>query len=1239
MSNIFDKLAASNGGNVFDRLASSPKKGIIDRVISGGEDVLGSIVGAGEIAANLATQTYGLPARGYGEIANLVTGRTDLGEKVGKALIYEPQTESGRAGMDAIGSAFDWWHNKSMAVGTHVQEAVAKRFGETAGNVAGATVASTMEAAPLLLGGAYAKGKAKFAKRRAAADRAEMASKIERDTRIQKEAGLSRAYLGEVIPDDPIKAAAAREAATRQVGEDIFDRINRGYLGEEVQPKGIREDLSSDPFVMGRKVSPEEITEKYGAEVYDRIRRGYTGEEVQPKGIREDLSADPYVMERTPTPAEQLEKYGSDVYDRIRRGYLGDTTAEAPPKPIVFPQVQEYAGPRPPAPKQLAPPAVEPPPAAPVTEAPTAGPKIGDEIRFIRYGKQVKNSTDWSKNETLPGMSVYSLNKDGSAQQTIRSEFADKADVYIGTGKVVGFGSDGEPLVSNYTASKATKLAEEKAYYSGKSRAEWLRERGLDDKGNKTIPEPLANIPKPMEEEPGQIARNVLGNERGSSPEVANAAKQIKEFFVPLSTMPQGKAYMSLRYKDLLGGLTRVDRVVGRLSDRFKGLSATDKTDVFNAISGEIPMVSLPAETQTIAKQTHADIERVGALLVRRGLLKKEVFEANKDTYIHYMYLRHILPDDASIPIGKGGRLDLSYLKARKDLTPEMRKELGLIEDVSVAAPAGMGKALGDVVKADFFRKVAANPDWVWQPSKEIARLASEFKAYKQIVERGENVGSEVTAKYNQLKADLDARSAEAGKAPADFVQLPDSPAYGELKGAFVRKEIANDIVPVYSVNVGELEGLARIWNKAGRGFDMGMTLFKVGKIALNPPTMARNTISNVIQMNMSGIPVYRLPVTIVSGVQSILSKDNMYRTFERNGGFKTNFSVAELGEVLKTFQKAKGGAVDKFFMAVTEAAKYYGKIDDIAKMSLFKDAVTKQGMSVPDAVLYAHKWGMDYSLASRSVKHGRRYVLPFLSYQYKIAPLIAESLVKRPWVIAKYAAIPYIMSKAIAAKYGWTEKDLDKSLKMMAEKTKGQGAYMLLPTKNNKGDIEIVNMEYFLPWGNLMEAARDIKGGDFIDTAKQFGGILGPYGNVISMLNTKRQGEPPKDPFSGQPVYSKLDSPQTKYIKQVEWWWKLFGPSSVSSYGALGYTAKAITGDKDKWGVEATGAKALLKWVGMNVGSLDDQSIIATRKFKIRQLEAELQKVFRDPKYSKEERQNAIKRMKIERQKILNPR
>ena len=45
------------------------------------------------------------------------------------------------------------------------------------------------------------------------------------------------------------------------------------------------------------------------------------------------------------------------------------------------------------------------------------------------------------------------------------------------------------------------------------------------------------------------------------------------------------------------------------------------------------------------------------------------------------------------------------------------RESIGLIEDVSVAEPIGVGIALQNIVAHDKLMKIAKNPDWVWQPS------------------------------------------------------------------------------------------------------------------------------------------------------------------------------------------------------------------------------------------------------------------------------------------------------------------------------------------------------------------------------------------------------------------------------------------------------------------------------------------------------------------------------------------
>jgi hypothetical protein len=180
--------------------APSSKRSIVDEALYGAKYLGKAVVGAGEVAANLATQAYGLPAKGYGEIANLATGRTDLGDKVSKALIYEPQTESGKAGMATVAKPFEWLHKKGMAAGGAVEGAVSPILGKTAGEVAGTTVASTIEASPLLLGEVYSKAKSGISKAREVAGRTKEVPKTTAEEGAPK-ANIIEEALGAPSPE------------------------------------------------------------------------------------------------------------------------------------------------------------------------------------------------------------------------------------------------------------------------------------------------------------------------------------------------------------------------------------------------------------------------------------------------------------------------------------------------------------------------------------------------------------------------------------------------------------------------------------------------------------------------------------------------------------------------------------------------------------------------------------------------------------------------------------------------------------------------------------------------------------------------------------------------------------------------------------------------------------------------------------------------------------------------------
>ncbi|MDO8682344.1 MAG: hypothetical protein Q7N50_02540 [Armatimonadota bacterium] len=109
-------------------------------------------------------------------------------------------------------------------------------------------------------------------------------------------------------------------------------------LGPEVAPAPPKAEVAPIPgegFVSGKNIS-------------------HFGDEPP---VRE--AAAPYLGENIPggpSPEAAWEKYGTDVADRVQRGYLGDVTQEGQPKPFIAPQVEEYAGPWKPAPKELAPP-------------------------------------------------------------------------------------------------------------------------------------------------------------------------------------------------------------------------------------------------------------------------------------------------------------------------------------------------------------------------------------------------------------------------------------------------------------------------------------------------------------------------------------------------------------------------------------------------------------------------------------------------------------------------------------------------------------------------------------------------------------------------------------------------------------------------------------------------------------------------------------------------------------------
>ena len=788
--------------------------------------------------------------------------------------------------------------------------------------------------------------------------------------------------------------------------------------------------------------------------------------------------------------------------------------------------------------------------------------------------------------------------------------------------------------------------------------------------------------------------KKILSNESGfielPKEKIQAAIDRFKEFWVPLSTLPHRQEILAARGK-ALGGVARVENIVNKAWTRLDKLPEQSKEDVFKAMSGQKDMLDLSPTDQHLARHFLNVNDIIGEMLVKRGILTVDQFNTHKGQYIRYMYLKHVLGEDAKIPTRPNGKLDLSYQKSRQDLTWEQRRALGIIENASIAEPLGMAKSLSDIVKYDYLEKIASDPRNVWEPSiveiKDIPKEFTESGAKAQAIllsrlngdkfspvhmakdrwivwsqDTGTAVGRkmgigelvkevdiykkmdrempntpEIQGRLNTLETALEKAKEATKNVPADFVQMPESKHWGPLAGAFVRKPIARDLMGFWGEEKGNIPGLKGAWEKMASLDEKVTGVFKTLKAPLNLPTAARNTVSNFLQLGMSGMHLWEIPEYTIKGIQQMINKTPEYGQAYRNGLFKTNWSVTELNEVMSTFRKMQGDKWGTVVGKVQDLARWYGKIDDLFKMAKYMEQRGK-GMPVEKAVTEAQKWGMDYSLADPSVKWGRRHFIPFLSYQYKIAPLIAESLIKRPWIIGSLMALPYMVSEAAKSmNKDMTEEDWQELRKTIPIDLKERGTWMLVPVKTG-GKWRWLDYSYMLPWGNYLQVGQAIKTGNVKNTVGQVGLWGTPMMNLAKTfaVNPLRD-EPPKEPFSNQPIYNRLDPAYLKAAKTMEFFYNMMAPSMLTRFGALGYTASI--GKEDRWGRKIDLQQAIPRWFGVNLQEANPKVSGVALKAQVNALRDEFIKIQSDPNISPERKDKYRQRLLEEINDLLKKR
>lgn len=736
------------------------------------------------------------------------------------------------------------------------------------------------------------------------------------------------------------------------------------------------------------------------------------------------------------------------------------------------------------------------------------------------------------------------------------------------------------------------------------------------------IAEPIPDTEVSAEE----IASGLLGkNYQKVATQTIDFLKRPFIKYKPLKTLPDQDKYLTLRGL-ATGKLQKVRDVTRDVYDTFARLSPEDNFAVRQYLTKKANLKSIQNPiVRSQAKELRESIDFVGESLVKANILSKDVVDANKESYLPKMYLKYL---------DKKGRMD--YTKSRKDLDDATVEFLGEVKDISLQGSKAIEDPMSDIVKYSLFEKIAEDPKWtiqsglidfqgknvspVWM-AEERDRIANEIvkkirpKKDKKIVESMDALIDQ--ANLNIKKSDLRL-----------YKQVPDAKQYGSLRGSYIRKEIYDDLISAGDF-INPKDNFAKSVLGDSGTITQATKLWKMSKVALNPPSQVRNGISNVILLNLSGIPLRKIPTRLSQALNDMRQNGPYTDIAKKYGILDSTFSRQEMIDINKAYLKAKaketGNIVDRIKYiggAISEiGTNAYQKMEIVGKTAKIIDEMSK-GVDEATAALRAQETLFDYSLVPPSVRYLRNAPvgIPFLTYYYKVLPNLLETAIRYPERYVPYLAIPYGMHEIVKQYQGITSEDIKTIKQSMPEWIRDNGNALILPIKDENDKWQVLDFSYFLPYAMFTGMAKDVKELELQEALSKSGVFGGPLPQIISAIQTNI------DPFTKREIVNEYDPESKQLADMMLYAYRMAAPTWLTDIGFAGKLLQSINKDVNKFGdPKVTKTQAILRLVGTNIYPIDPEQSRATNiKFmrnEISRIKARRTKVLKDKNLTPEER------------------
>lgn len=401
----------------------------------------------------------------------------------------------------------------------------------------------------------------------------------------------------------------------------------------------------------------------------------------------------------------------------------------------------------------------------------------------------------------------------------------------------------------------------------------------------------------------------------------------------------------------------------------------------------------------------------------------QQQYHLGGEAYFPRMYLSKEEQAARGLPLFAERRVRAQFAKQRKKIPEAARKAMGEIKEPAFPVMKRMIQESSAIETAKLFEFAASNPKWAsdkWLPG--FVKVA-----------------------------------------------LPDTKAYGALRGKFVHPTIQKDVTALLATR-------GDFWTI----YETSIGTWKLGKTVWNPAVHFRNMFSNSVLLDLSGLDQIQQVKYMGKALKHIRNNSDDYQQARRYFMRTTMIRGELLDDMLKGFKEVEGqGGLRTILNGINKGvskasappAQMYQTEEFIGKFVKYLEQRDK-GKSVIEAVQEANKWLFDYSDLANWEKNIARRIMPFYTFPRKALPRVLEAAANRPLVLAKYPMLAKSLTQYSLYKLEITTKDYEQIEKLLPEYM-NQGSYLLMPYRDANGDLRFFDWTWNVPWGGLFEAEQ----------------------------------------------------------------------------------------------------------------------------------------------------------------------